>query len=207
MSKIKVTFSPQILRQSRDWFIAELDRFDAKNPMPKRLERLIKWIIHQGKSRSDKEIGKEIDRKVAALFVNTLLGKFMHEDPTLLLQTGEMPGPGSHSVASLVVNIRSALLRNNSRPFSKIDPQDVVAESLSLKARKRISYGQREKLLLRKFPATRNTVFKLLKEGQNAAATIEEARESMPRNHAVVLAAVDYKSKTVELIVAPKKHY
>lgn len=205
MSKIKVVFQRKTLVLASSWFATELDKVDPLEPLPKAIEKLIRWFIHNGKSHADGEIKKDIDRELAKLFSDGFIDKFSNENPILLFQTEMLPSLGLPAVASLVHIIRNALTRRNARPNSEIDPLEVSVENTRLKSeRKRLGYEQRERMLLRQFTASRNTVMKALKDGQDATATIEDAKASMPSNHEVVLAAVDYASKTVQLFVKPK---
>jgi hypothetical protein len=205
MSKIRVIFNRSTLQNARAWFDSELMKVDPNEPLPKAMEKLIRWFIHNGKSQISGEVTKDIDRDLAMHFVDGFIQKFKAEDPALLLMTEATPAIGLPSVASLVLSVRGALDRKSSRPHTGIDPLEVDAENRRLKSqRKRLGYQQRERLLLQKFPATRNTVFKALKEGQDAASMIEEASANVPHNHEVAMALVDYESKTVELIAIPK---
>jgi hypothetical protein len=205
LSKIKVVFQRKTLVLASGWFATELDKVDPLKPLPKAIEKLIRWFIHNGKSYADGEIKKDIDRGLANLFTDGFIDKFSNEDPLFLIQTEMPPSLGLPAVASLVHTVRRALLRRNARPNNEIDPLEVSVENTRLKSkRKHLGYEQRERLLLGQFPASRNTVMKALKDGQDAIATIEEAKASMPSNHEAFLTLVDFQSKTLQLFVSPK---
>ena len=225
MSPVKVYLRPIAMRMASEWIDEQLAADASILPRFKRgfldVVRVFNLLRKNGKVAKETTL-LNIDHDVAKRFVETLLPLFVKNAPHRLTQkifvdsVQLQPGNGEHAIAEVAQEIDMALRKKEGRPMTNADP--IVAFEINEKTKRtrcRNNYdttaGQYS-LFDNSLDATakamkisKNSAAHLIKDGRDATTVIEDAKQQIPPGYEVFTTLVDYKDKSVQLIVTPRK--